>query len=69
MRCANDLRSLGVEKGGRVCISMPFAPVLIVVAGHNIGTADALKENVIKAFVSLRVGASPSSGLIDDLEG
>ena len=48
---------------------MPFAPVLIVVAGHNIGTADALKENVIKAFVSLRVGASPSSGLIDDLEG
>ncbi|MDD3856550.1 MAG: acetate--CoA ligase [Methanoculleus sp.] len=61
---------------------------LIVVAGHNIGTAevesalvsheavaeaavigkpDALKGNAIKAFVTLRVGASPSDGLIDDL--
>ena len=61
---------------------------LIVVAGHNIGTAevesalvsheavaeaavigkpDALKGNVIKAFVTLRVGATPGDGLVDEL--
>jgi len=61
---------------------------LIVVAGHNIGTAevesalvshdavaeaavigkpDPLKGNTIKAFVTLRVGASPSSGLSAEL--
>jgi len=61
---------------------------LIVVAGHNIGTAevesalvshdavaeaavigkpDALKGNVIKAFVTLRVGANPGDALIDEL--
>ncbi|MDK2916822.1 MAG: acetyl-CoA synthetase, partial [Euryarchaeota archaeon] len=61
---------------------------LIVVAGHNIGTAevesalvshdavaeaavigkpDALKGNVIKAFVTLRMGVSPGNGLVDDL--
>ncbi len=61
---------------------------LIVVAGHNIGTAevesalvsheavaeaavigkpDALKGNVIKAFVTLRVGASPGDSLTEDL--
>ena len=61
---------------------------LIVVAGHNIGTAevesalvshdavaeaavigkpDALKGNVIKAFVTLRVGKSPGDGLIAEL--
>ncbi|PKL62302.1 MAG: acetate--CoA ligase [Methanomicrobiales archaeon HGW-Methanomicrobiales-2] len=61
---------------------------LIVVAGHNIGTAevesalvsheavaeaavigkpDALKGNVIKAFVTLRVGATPGNGLSDEL--
>ena len=74
MRCANDLRPFGIEKGERVCISMSFAPDLIVAAGHNIGTAavirkpDALKGNVIKAFVARRGGASPSSGLIDDLK-
>jgi acetyl-CoA synthetase len=61
---------------------------LIVVAGHNIGTAevesalvshdavaeaavigkpDALKGNIIKAFVILRMGISPSDGLTDEL--
>ena len=61
---------------------------LIVVAGHNIGTAevesalvshdavaeaavigkpDALKGNVIKAFVTLRVGANPGDALTDEL--
>ena len=61
---------------------------LIVVAGHNIGTAevesalvshdavaeaavigkpDALKGNVIKAFVTLRVGKNPGDGLTDEL--
>ena len=61
---------------------------LIVVAGHNIGTAevesalvshdavaeaavigkpDPLKGNTIKAFVTLRVGASPSNGLSAEL--
>jgi len=61
---------------------------LIVVSGHNIGTAevesalvshdavaeaavigkpDPLKGNVIKAFVTLRVGASPSNGLSAEL--
>ncbi|PKL54818.1 MAG: acetate--CoA ligase [Methanomicrobiales archaeon HGW-Methanomicrobiales-6] len=61
---------------------------LIVVSGHNIGTAevesalvshdavaeaavigkpDPLKGNVIKAFVTLRMGADPGDGLSDDL--
>jgi acetyl-CoA synthetase len=61
---------------------------LIVVAGHNIGTAevesalvsheavaeaavigkpDPLKGNVIKAFVTLRVGANSGDGLTDEL--
>jgi len=61
---------------------------LIVVAGHNIGTAevesalvshdavaeaavigkpDALKGNVIKAFVTLRMNANPGDGLTDEL--
>ncbi|MFA7199142.1 MAG: acetate--CoA ligase [Methanoculleus sp.] len=61
---------------------------LIVVAGHNIGTAevesalvsheavaeaavigkpDPLKGNVIKAFVTLRMGLSPTDGLTDEL--
>ncbi|MCE5338798.1 MAG: acetate--CoA ligase [Methanomicrobiaceae archaeon] len=61
---------------------------LIVVAGHNIGTAevesalvshdavaeaavigkpDPLKGNTIKAFVTLRIGASPSNGLSAEL--
>ena len=61
---------------------------LIVVSGHNIGTAevesalvsheavaeaavigkpDPLKGNVIKAFVTLRVGASSGDGLSDEL--
>jgi len=61
---------------------------LIIVAGHNIGTAevesalvsheavaeaavigkpDPLKGNVIKAFVTLRVGVSPSDDLTEDL--
>jgi acetyl-CoA synthetase len=61
---------------------------LIVVSGHNIGTAevesalvshdavaeaavigkpDPLKGNIIKAFVTLRVGASPGDGLSAEL--
>ncbi|MCM2465129.1 acetate--CoA ligase [Methanoculleus oceani] len=61
---------------------------LIVVSGHNIGTAevesalvshdavaeaavigkpDPLKGNVIKAFVTLRMGADPGDGLSDEL--
>jgi len=75
------------DKDGYIMV-IGRADDLIVVAGHNIGTAevesalvaheavaeaavigkpDPLKGNVIKAFVTLRVGANPGDGLTDDL--
>jgi len=75
------------DKDGYIMV-IGRADDLIVVAGHNIGTAevesalvsheavaeaavigkpDPLKGNVIKAFVTLRVGANPGDGLTDEL--
>ena len=75
------------DKDGYIMV-IGRADDLIVVAGHNIGTAevesalvsheavaeaavigkpDPLKGNVIKAFVTLRVGASPGDNLAEDL--
>ncbi|GLI45306.1 acetate--CoA ligase [Methanoculleus bourgensis] len=75
------------DKEGYIMI-LGRADDLIIVAGHNIGTAevesalvshdavaeaavigkpDPLKGNVIKAFVTLRVGVSPGDGLSAEL--